>query len=543
MSMRQRICLAALFLSALLMAACGAKQGKNVKITANWNALYDAVPADATYAIGLQLDDKNEVPMVLQGALSTLSDGGAASILSMLSQQELLDRSELVTFERKGTQWLITEVQDLSRTMEHLSDHYKNLGESYGEALTLEETRAGDRVHLSVADHTMGQDNSNYLEITGVGNYLVVRSAATDDPAAIAADMHRLSKGWDEVGRYSETEAGKNQRARAAGQPLQAWVFVNIAELNQELQNPEARGGINDLQQMVGLGEDASEECAAFNARLERLLPSFSLVKFKDAGGKNHVDGWLELSEAGVANGRVLMQGAPSLKGFAQEALLALGVSFDFGNFFDAMQATPAHAQCAGLAGVAGQLADFAGKYAAHIKFNARSVSGTGALVIEDVGLQGFIPTATVGAYIGSPNAEALFRRIVRAVNKHGSTDVVADASTPTVEGSFNGVPVKFRIEQGEDRVLIYSSALKGSIASRLLTVAPHADANVPFDLQVSAERLQKLQEDAQAYVEDMQMEDPRVDDLLDVLSERGHGVRVHVAFESGGLRIRIDQE
>src|SRR5690625_2163209 len=161
------------------------------------------------------------------------------------------------------------------------------------------------------------------------------------------------------------------------------------------------------------------------------------------------------------------MQGAPSLKGFAQDALLSLGVSFDFGNFFEGMQATPAHAKCSGLAGVAGQLADVAQKYAAHIKFNARSVSGTGALIVEDVNLQGFIPTATVGAYIASPNAEALFRRLVRVVNKRGSVDVVADASTPMVEGSFNGVPMKFRIEQGEDRVLVYSSSMKPSLSSR----------------------------------------------------------------------------
>lgn len=537
------MCLAALFFSALLLAACGAKQGKNVRITADWNALYDAIPADATYAVGYQIDKKGDVPAVLQGALGTVFDASVANILQLLAQQDLLQQSELVAFERKGTQWLIAEVQDLSRAMEHLSDHYHQLDESYGDGLAFDERRVGDRVYLSVADRSMGEEHARYLEITGAGQYVVVRSAAKDDDAAVGADLRRLNKGWDEIGRYAETDAGKKQRARAGNQPLQAWVVVNMVELNRELQNPDSTSGLNDFQQMTGLGENQSEACAALNKRLEQLIPSFSLVKYDDADGKSHLDGWLELSETGVANGRVLMQGAPSLKGFAQDALLSLGVSFDFGNFFEGMQATPAHAKCSGLAGAAGQLADVAQKYAAHIKFNARSVSGTGALIVENVNLQGFIPTATVGAYIASPNAEALFRRLVRVVNKRGSVDVVADASTPMVEGSFNGVPMKFRIEQGEDRVLVYSSSMKPSLSSRLLTVGAHGDADVPFDMQVNGERLQQLQEDARSYVEDMQMEDVRIDGALQVFSERASGVRVHLAFESGGLRVRIDQQ
>lgn len=543
MLMRQRLGLAALFIVSLCLAACGAKQGKNAKITANWNALYDAVPADATYAVGHRLNNEGSVPTILHGTLITLFEGNVAAILDNLAQDDLLAEAELVAFQRKGAQWLITEVSDMPRAMEQLADHYENLAEGYGETLSLEQDRVGERVILRLVDRSIDEAGV-YTEITGVGDYILVYSSASDDVERAQADLRLLSKDWADIGRYADTDHGKAQRARAQNQPLASWATVNIAELNRALQDPNARGGIAEWREMLGAsGHSDTDECAAYNARLERLLPSVSMVKYDDNDGKTHTDTWLELSESGVANGRVIMQGAPALKGFAQDALLALGVSFDFGNFFDAMYATPAHAGCGGLAGIAGQLADALSDYAAHIKFNARSVSGTGVLVVEDVNLQGFIPTATVGAYIGSPNAEALFRRLVRTLNKYGSADVVADATTPMVEGSFSGAPMKIRIEQGEDRVLVYASTLKGSLASRLLTVSPHGDADVPFELQVNGDRLQKLQDDARSYVDDMQMEDARVEDALNILPEEANGLRVRFAFESGGLRITVDQE
>lgn len=543
MLMRQRLGLAALLIFSLGLAACGAKQGKNAKITANWHTLYDTVPADATYAIGHRLDDDGNVPTILNGTLMTLFDGNFAAILENLAQDDLLENAELVAFQRQDALWLVTEVSDMPRAMEQLADHYEDLAEAYGETLSLEQDRVGERVIVRLVDRST-DDAGVYTEITGVGDYILVYSSASKGVEGAQADLRRLSKDWADVGRYADTEHGKAQRARANNQPLASWATVNIAELNRALQDPNARGGVAEWREMLGMSSDVgTDECDAFNARLERLLPSVSMVKYDDSEGKTHTDTWLELSESGVANGRVVMQGAPALKGFAQDALLAMGVSFDFGSFFDAMYATPAHAQCGGLAGIAGQLAELLHDYAAQIKFNARSVSGTGVLVVEDVNLQGFIPTATVGAYIGSPNAEALFRRLVRTLNKYGSADVVADATAPMVEGSFRGVPMKLRIEQGEDRVLVYASTLKGSLSSRLLTVAPHGAADVPFELQINGERLQKLQDDARAYVEDMQMEDPRVEGVLNVLPETAKGLRVRFAFESGGLRVTVDQD
>src|SRR5690625_7593670 len=102
MSIRQRMCLAALFFSALLLAACGAKQGKNVRITADWNALYDAIPADATYAVGYQIDKKGDVPAVLQGALATSLKRTAAIIFSLLPHQDRRSKAKPAALKAKG---------------------------------------------------------------------------------------------------------------------------------------------------------------------------------------------------------------------------------------------------------------------------------------------------------------------------------------------------------------------------------------------------------------------------------------------------------
>lgn len=544
MHMRQRLRLAALFVSALLLAACGAKQGKNAKIQANWSGLYDTVPTDATYAIGYTLGEDSEVPDVLQGAASTLFEGGFGAIMVALGQEDLLEEAEWVGFQRHSINWMITEVSDLPRALEHLTDHYEELSERYGETYSIEQDRAGQRVILHVVDQS-NPEAPSYLEITGANDFLIVRAAASEEDAEAAVeDFQLLSKDWGDVGRYIDTENGAAQRARSAGQPLDAWAYVNTPELNRQLQNEEGGGAAAEWAAMLDIGvENPSEECAGLNARLEQLVPSFTMVKFADKDGKNHTDAWLQLSKEGVANGRMMMPGAPSLKGIIQDALLGVGISFNFSNFFETLHAQPAHAECGGLAGVAGLLSEAMHEFSKEIKFNARTVSGTGALVVEDVNLQGFIPTANIGAYIDSPNAEALFRRVVRAFNKYGSTTAVEDATSPTVEGALSGVPMKVRIEQGEDRLLVYARDLNETLISRLLTVAPHDDKNVPFELQLNGERVEQLKADVEAYVEDMQMDDPRIDSAVEVLADRAGGVHVHLRFEDNGLRLRIDQQ
>lgn len=526
------------------MAACGAKQGKNAKINANWSGLYDTVPTDATFALGYTVGAESDVPAVLQGAVATLFESGFGTIMAALAQEDQLKDAEWVGFQRGATDWMITEVADLPYVMEHLVDHYEDLSTRYGDTISVEQERVGDRVLLHVVDRSDPQAVS-YLEITGANNYLIVRATDSEEAAAQADDDFRLlSQDWGEVGRYVDTEHGAKQRARSEGQPLDSWAHVNLAQLNAQLQDPEAGGAPAEWAAMLDVGEEnPSELCQSLNARLEQLIPSFTLVNFSDKDGKKHTDAWLQLSEEGVANGRMMMPGAPSLKGVIQNALLAMGVSFDFGNFFATLHAEPSHADCGGLAGVAGQLAEALNEFAAEIKFNARTVSGTGAIVVEEVNLQGFIPTATVGAYIDSPNAEALFRRIVRTVNKYGNTTAVEDATTPTVEATLSGVPLKVRIEQGEDRLLVYARDLDETLISRLLTVQPHDDKNVPFELQLNGERVEQLKADVQEYVEDMQMDDPRVDDALQVLTHRARGLRIHLRMEDEGLRLRVDQE
>lgn len=543
MHIRQRTILAALFLSALVLAACGAKQGRQVELKANWNALYDAVPADASYSLGHIVGEEGTLSDALHGSIGTLFNTNLATVASVLAQESLLKESELTAFSRKGADWLIVEVSDLPHAMESLANHYRTLDEGYGDSVTLEEDRVGERVVLRLKD-AMHSDEAAYVETTGVGNYIIARVSMSSDEARVEKDMRALSKGWDEVGRYAATEDGAAQRARAGGRELSSWAWINMKALNAQIQEETQQAGLAGILQMVRPDDpNASEACATLNAELEALVPSVHVNAFSGADGKQQTEVFMRLSNEGVANGRTVMRGAPSLKGFGQKALLSLGISFDFGAFFESLTADPAQANCVGFAGYVGQIAEELHEFSNHIKFNARTVTGTGALVVEDLNLEGFIPTANVGVFIESPNAEALFQRIVRALSKHGSAEVRATASVPSIEVSLTGMPIRLRVEQGEDRVIVTTSGMNEALVSRLLTIEPHNDDAVPFELEVNGEQLRKARQDAVQYVEDMQMEDPRLDSLLELIEDSLSGLHARAQFEADGLRLIVKQK
>lgn len=543
MHMRQRVVLAAFFLSAMIFAACGAKQGGKIKIDANWNALYDAVPADAMYSFGHVMDGDGEPSNGIQGLMRAVFENNFGAMLEVVWSGQLMADAEITAFARGDANWLIAEVSDMPHVMERLSDHYQALAENHPEHMALEQDRVGERVIFRVQDGLQGPETV-YLEITGAGDYVIARAARTLDQERVDAGMRALSMGWKDVGRYAETADGRAQRARAGGQPLESWAMFDVKQVNTKIQDREARGGIAELAQMFGPDDvEVSESCDMLNARLESLIPSAYMTVFTDADGYKHTENFLKLSEVGVANGRTLMRGAPSLEGFAQDALLSLGVSFDFGAFVAAMEAQPAHANCGGLAGIAGSLAEYTEEYAAHIKFNARTVTGTGAVVIEDVNLQGFIPTANAGVFIESPNAEALFQRVVRALSKMGSPEVLSKASAPAVEISLLSTPMRLRVQQSADRVIIYTSTLNEALIARLFSVVPHADANVPLNIQLNDERLQALMEDVRNYVEDMQMEGGQVNTALNLMDENASGFESRIEFEADGLRLTVEQK
>lgn len=543
MHIRQRMILAALFLGAMIFAACGAKQGRHVEVKANWNTLYDAVPADASFSVGHTLNGQGDLPGVLQRGVSLLFDNHFGVILDVFNQNTLRLDGEIVAFSRGDANWLIAEVSDLPRAMESLADGYQDLAETYGEGYTFAQERVGERVVLKVKDHVRSEEAA-YVEITGVGNYIIARASTSPDQERVNQDMRALSKGWPESGRYAATGEGAAQRARAGGQELNTWASINMKALNAQIKSQSTGSGLADSIATFGSDEaNESEACAMANARLEALIPSIHLIMFTDADGNSHSEAFMRLSNEGVANGRTIMRGAPSLEGFAENALLSIAVSYDFGRFFELRKATPAEAECSGLAGLVGQFTDITNEYANHIKFNARTVTGTGVFVLENLNLEGFIPTANLGVFVESPNAEALFQRIVRAVSKHGSAEVVAKASAPTIEVSLSGMPIRVRIEQGADRVVVTTRGLSEALVSRLLTAVPHVDPNVPFELDLNGEQLRTIRQDAAQYVEEMQIEDGRILEALDVLEERLRGIHAHAVFEENGLRVIVEQE
>src|SRR5699024_279242 len=110
MHIRQRIFFAALFLGALVVTGCGAKQGRHVELNANWSDLYEAVPADAMAAYGYTLNNEGEFPRLFQDVFEDERvRSNMWTVFSVLAQESLVNSSELSEFIRPGAEWFVIE--------------------------------------------------------------------------------------------------------------------------------------------------------------------------------------------------------------------------------------------------------------------------------------------------------------------------------------------------------------------------------------------------------------------------------------------------
>lgn len=543
MHIRQRIFLAALFLGALVVTGCGAKQGRHVELNANWSDLYEAVPADVMAAYGYTLNNEGEFPGLFQDVFEDERvRSNMWTVFSVLAQESLVNSSELSEFIRPGAEWFVIEVSDLPHAMESLGAYYQELAASADADIRLDADRIGKRVVLRLEDTTRS-DRGKYTTITGVGNYVIMRASASSDVARADKDIRALCEGWPEVGRYAETEDGAAQRARTGGQGLRFWGVSNTGALNAEEDKKTPSGESSGLADTTSPEEvDLSEACSTLNARVEALIPSIHAIAFTNVDNKKQTELFVRLSDEGIANGRNVMRGAPSLAPFGRDALLGMAISFDFGSFLESMKALPAHAECDGLAGIVGEVSKMVSAYADHIKFNARTVTGTGVVLLDYLNLKAGVPTTNLGVFIESPNAEALFQRIVRALSMYGSAQVLTEAEAPVVEVSLSLMPIGFRIEQGDDRVIVTTGGMNEELGAHLMTVEPHSHADIPFELEVNGERLREVMQWTAKVIEAMQVEDAIFDQVLQVLKRDVHGVHVQARFEEKGLRLTIKQ-
>lgn len=514
---------------AMFLSACGAKQGGKASFRTDWNDLYSVVPADAAWSFGMRTDAQGELAAYAKMAQAGFTNNVFNDSIEVLRGEGLLD-GEFVSFQRQGTRWAIAEVTNLPLATEKLADHYRYFG-------GLEESRVGERVALRF--QASGERRTDYaIDVTGAGKYLVFRYGVSSDPREVASEFRALGSGWPGVGTYASQGVGKTQRTRVGDGKLISWGGVDVRALNQAMLEDARSGGTDPMSMLRGDTLDVSPACQEANERIAVLVPSISSVTFEDARGVQYNDSFVALSARGVERGKALMPGAPSLERFAAQALLGLGVSFDYDKFLSGIVATPDQANCYGVAGVVGLLAQANQDFRTEIQFNSRTVSGTGAFILESVNLQGFIPTAELGLMVHSANPTALMDRMVRMGSKHGTATAISTATSPAVSIQLTGVPMRIRVQTGEDRVVVSTGGLHEEITTGLMGVPVHSSGAPGLVGFGNGPRLRTMVAEGRQYMEEMQMEDESLNGALELLEKNAKNVELSMSFESNGLRL-----
>lgn len=516
----QRFALVLLVGAGLFFSACGAKQGGKQALRAEWNDIYGAAPADAAWVVGGRLDAEG-LPRIMSMLLSSGPTGSSTGILGILQSHEQLANAEVAVFARDGAVWQVVRLEDVPGAMETLATHFNVVGE-------VEESRVRDRVVLRAKVRRTGGQEAG-IEITHFDGYIVARASAPTDDETIRREFVAMARGWPTTGTYANVGHGAAQRARVAGSKIDLWAGVDFTTLATHLRI--------EAEQLGNEGE-VSERCIDANARIATVVPSFALVSAENADGQKSVDGFLQLSARGVDRGRAMMAGAPSMDDFLGKALVGFGLSFDYNEFLRGLHATPDLESCYGIAGLAGMIAGLYGDYRNEVTFNARTISGTGAVVVQSVNFEGFVPSGEFGIVVGSDNAMALMNRITRFGSANGNVDTIADASSPAVRVVLPMMMLSLRLQVGDGRLVIGTSGLRDDVWSKLMSV-PFGEAGAPgLDGFIDGVGLTAALERARSYVVDMFGEESEYMEIVDTLDTQTPTSRSFMRFEEGGLRI-----
>lgn len=507
----------AVILTAALLSACGAKQTNKTIANLGWQDLYNAVPADAAMAFSLHVTEESAASSFLGDVVQSMVSPTMGQNVELLYMSGLLVGGDVLFFNRPGEEWMIAKVKDVGQSIEEIVQNKRTLP-------TYAEERDGELIHAAY------EEPGVLYDILGTQQYVMVRQAKVIEGWKTSDMREELSTHWAKVGRYAHARPKLAQNNTIDANASHGWAMLDVANFNRK-----------DQIEAGSMAEDI-EVCRAENERLATAVPGIDVVFSTDKSGYNHVNARIRLSPKAQERGKSLMRGAPAIDGLFQGALAAIGVSFDYGTFFETLQTSTKYQGCYGVAGLAGELAAMHQRYERHILFNARTVSGTGAIVVHNIALEGFIPTGDIGVYIDSPSADGLFIRISRALAKMAKVETVSDASMPTIMASLEAAPMRIRVQNQEDRVIVSTEKLPDAIGVALKSVQPHQDPNVPFRLLISGKALASLIEDADEFVQDMEMDDPRIDTMIDQMKAVNHGMDARMFFANDGLLFELNQ-
>lgn len=480
---------------ALTTAACGGRQEGAGRMSSNLESALHAVPANAAFAVALQMDQQSESSLPsLSAAMGGL---GGSSWLS--SAVEFQNASDSAYFLYEDALWMVLLQDDPGAVIDALRAGYD-----------VEERRLGGRTVLRQVE----LDDSGATDVTIVGRHLVIRKGTNASTEQVDVQLVRLANGWRGTGTLVSSAKFTQAASRVGGTDIQSVMSIDLAGLNGTLRAVE--GTAFDLNQFIdgfnAGGVDASE-CSALEARILTNFPGSLGITAKTASGETKFYGLASLSEEARTRAAQLFPGAPQLAGIQSDVLFGGGLSFDYGTFLTSMKAEPRHIGCGGIAGLAGAVASTARDMNTQIQVNRRTISGTVGILVQDVDFSGFVPTLSAAMVIHSPNAPALVDRAVRILNQIGSGDVVSDASIPTLQYNLTALPMRVRVMQGGDRVVLALGNVRESTQQALLTAPVRQSGSSIFNFFVNGARIRGLANEVESYLREMEVVEAEVID------------------------------
>ena len=477
---------------ALSTAGCGAKQRGAVRLNTEFETAYQAVPTDAAFSIGVRMtdDDRQEMPTAaeISSALMTMGLGGGW----LTSALDLSNLSDAAFFVHETGIWIVLAQDDPAAVLDQLRSAGDVEERSLGRASVLRQTSP-------YSDETQ--------DVAVIGHHVVVRVGPPASEEDVDVALARMAQRWPGTGTLADSARYNTVAARLGDRELSAVFSVDTAGISATLD--AVRGSSLDAGGLLsGLGDGGvdADECDQLNARIINNFPGLIGITARGADGAQRYEGQITLNGDAHARARQVFPGAVSLSGLQQDVLFGGGFSFDFGAFVSSMQAEPKHKGCAGIAGLAGALAETARDLSSEIQFNRRTVSGTVGFVLQDVDFSGFVPTFSAALVVHSPAATALLDRVVRFLNTQGSGDVVEDTSVPTLQYNLNALPMRVRVMQGADRVVIAFGSVREPVQLALLNSAMRQEGAPFFDMFVSGARIRALVDELDLYLREMEV-------------------------------------
>lgn len=524
-----RISLVLLFALAAVLGGCGGAQSG--ASTTLWTSSFDAVTADAQWAIAADLDAQTaraweqSAPQALQAleqASETLGPLVSLALEPLYAPREAgLDLlGDYTVFSPSVAPVAVMRVNDIDA----LFDFFR--------------ARAGDveqsTLRVAGVEFMRLQDGETSVDIGGLGDFAVVRvntgieGVDVSDEALAGVFGAPPSERWVNSGEYAAA------RGRVA-QPgdVSTFAFLRLAALESTLDTLFAE-----------YRDDAQRaDCRVIAERMTTSMPFFSSVGVRTSRRSVISVSGLQLSTAASEQLTDVLANAlaPAPEAF-DEAAVFLGLGFDLARFLETVGAPATAAGCPGIAAVPGNIAALRDRFANQVERNTSWASGGGAMALFDLELDGMIPSPDLVLALDSRDPVGLSSWIEAQLRSAGAAVSVDEtAPFPTIEYNLFFV-LRVRTTQLEDRLVI-STGDRGHVAASALALAGRDSADFGL-MRINGAALQSILDGVLSYLAETNALPPEQFEQIEASVRSNELIEQSEAslrLESGELRLTTE--